>query len=236
MNPPLLLLGIAGCLGALLLFAADLILYYPADPTLRTARCYFRSIDPNGDSLAVSPMADISEARLMLGGVLGPVAAMLYGLGFLHVYFGLRPEQGAFLPALVAGSFTMTMIVGAVYHALFAYTGFIARALRSTADADGASPHLALSGILRQHQAYLLYTYRWAALPGFVGSLGFIATVLSRDTMYSTASVLLTPGLSAPLKLWLKHHECGDLVLCGGLTNLWNLLFLLTITWTATYP
>ena len=112
------------------MFVADLVLYYSKVPSERTARVYFASIDPNGERLAESPMADIAPERMMLGGVLGPVAAALYTLGFTQLYFGLVPDVGAFLPAIAAVGLSLMMIIGGVYHALFPFTGFLAKASR----------------------------------------------------------------------------------------------------------
>ena len=64
----MLVLALAGVAGAILMFVADLVLYYSKVPSERTARVYFASIDPNGERLAESPMADIAPERLMLGG------------------------------------------------------------------------------------------------------------------------------------------------------------------------
>ena len=41
-------------------------------------------------------MADIPPERMMLGGVLGPIAAALYTLGFTQLYFGLVPTSALF--------------------------------------------------------------------------------------------------------------------------------------------
>jgi hypothetical protein len=223
----LVLLGTAGCCGCLLMFVGDLVLYLPADPASRTAHVYFRTIDPNGVNLKESPMQDISDQRLMLGGVLGPVAAMLYALGFSSVYWGLGPVQGAVGPFIAAFGLSMSMVIGSVYHALFVYTGLLAKALRTN------GPLTPLRALLAQHQRYILYVYWWAAVPALVGSAAFAWSCLSRETIYPAASVALAPCFSAPIKVLLKRHSIGGLVLCGGLTNLWNLLFMVTLTVSA---
>ena len=93
---------LAGCAGCSLMFAADLVLYLPSERVLCTASIYFSRIDPNGNNLQASPMRDISDERLMLGGVLGPIAATLYALGFAGMYQGMRPSEGAMSPLLAA--------------------------------------------------------------------------------------------------------------------------------------
>jgi len=174
-------------------------------------------------------MAALSEERIMLGGALGPVAAMLYSLGFAQLYSGLRPSDGWVGPCLAFLGLSTMMVVGGVYHAAFVYTGLIGKALRS----DTESPTLRL--LLDQHQRYLLYMYRFAAVPGLIGSVAFIATVLSRQTQYPTSIIALAPLFSAPIKLWLKRQQFGGLVLCGGLTNLWNLAFMAAVTMSEIY-
>ena len=104
-----------------------------------------------------------------------------------------------------------------------------------------------MQDLLEQHQQFLLYVYRWAALPGLLGTGAFVWTCLNRETMYPRAAALVAPGLSAPLKLGLKKvapymeaaerasgrppmcETTGLLILCGGLTNLWNLLFFVVL-------
>merc|ERR1712046_18610 len=106
------------------------------------------------------------------------------------------------------------MVVGSTYHALFYYTGVIAK----EAQRD-KSP--GLIRLLSCHRAYLLYIYRWAALPGIVGSLAFVSTCLSRETKYPPWVCLFVPAWSAPMKLLLRSQMKGGLILCGGLTNIW---------------
>jgi hypothetical protein len=228
----MLVLALAGVAGAILMFVADLVLYYSKVPSERTARVYFASIDPNGDRLAESPMADIPPERMMLGGVLGPIAAALYTLGFTQLYFGLVPDVGAFLPAIAAVGLSLMMIIGGVYHALFPFTGFLAKACR---DASAKSPLAlpALTALVETHRRYLLYVYRWAAPPAIIGSLAFAWCVATRVTAYHTSSIILAPAFSAPLKLLLKRFNIGSVVLVGGLTNLWNLAFFCTLVWSA---
>ena len=78
----LILCGLLGCIGALLMFAGDLILYLPSSLAARSTRSYFETIDPNGEGLHDSPMRHMSDQRLMLGGILGPVSSLFYTLGF----------------------------------------------------------------------------------------------------------------------------------------------------------
>lgn len=189
--------------------------YYPGDAAKRDARTYFSTIDPNGDRLSASPMADLSTDRVMLGGALGPVAAVLYALGFTQLFWGLAPSEGAFAPLIASVGMCLMMVVGAVYHALFFYTGVLARACRDAKRVDDGAARLTHQ-LLQAHRRYLLYIYRWAAVPSLLGSASFAWCALTRPTLYPHAAVLLAPALSAPVKLWLRRHQTGGLVLCGG--------------------
>merc|ERR1711907_76437 len=220
----LTLLGLAGCIGALLMFAADLVLYMPSKPQDRTNAMYFQRIDPGGDQLHVSCMSSVSGERLMLGGALGPLAASLYGVGFTQLFFGLNPEEGVILPCISAVCLATYMIVGAVYHAIFAYTGFIAAAIATRAD------DRVLLDLLLKHQNYLKYMYKWAAIPCAVGSAAFIWCCFARMTIYPWPCAFFAPAMSAPLKKCMKQGGFGGLVLAGGLTNLWNLIFFVIVT------
>merc|ERR1711907_865153 len=167
----LTLLGLAGCIGALLMFAADLVLYMPSKPQDRTNAMYFQRIDPGGDQLHVSCMSSVSGERLMLGGALGPLAASLYGVD-----------------------------------------------------------DRVLLDLLLKHQNYLKYVYKWAAIPCAVGSAAFIWCCFARMTIYPWPCAFFAPAMSAPLKKCMKQGGFGGLVLAGGLTNLWNLIFFVIVT------
>ena len=83
---------------------------------------------------------------------------------------------------------------------------------------------------MRLHQTYLKFVYKWAAAAGLVGSFGFAYCCVVNETAYPPYMALLAPGMSAPIKKLLRRYSLGGLVLCGGLTNLWNLLFFCAVT------
>jgi hypothetical protein len=222
-----------GALGAFLLFVADLVLYYPSSkPEHRSAKSYFDKIDPGGNHLAESSMQEISNRRVMLGGVMGPVAAVFYNIGFIGVFLGLQDvttneEEGVsklVLPLTAALGFSFQMTIASLYHAIFAYTCFISKEIAKEKK-ESSSGNDALLRLISIHRDYLKYIYKWCAVPGLLGSIAFVWCCLSTKTMYAPATVCFTPALSAFVKKFLKQKSIGGLVLCGGLTNLWNLCF-----------
>lgn len=228
----------SGALGALIMFVADLILYFPVtNPQHRSAASYFSTIDPGGARLAHSSMQHVSLSRVMCGGALGPVSAVFYTIGFLGLYFGLQPEDPQesryLLPAFAAIGHSLMMTIAAVYHALFAYTCFLSKLIakleKEGADSKSRDEPRALYNILELHRSYLRYVYKWAGVSGMIGSIAYIYCCLVWTTVYPWYSILLAPAMSAPIKKLLKKHNVGGVVLCGGLTNLWNLCFFIAI-------
>ena len=76
-----------------------------------------------------------------------------------------------------------TDVVAGAYHALFAHTGFITQI--------GCNKKL-----LAQHQIYLRYVYKFAALPALVGGLAFFACVGSDASRLPRFVGCVAPPLS----------------------------------------
>jgi hypothetical protein len=225
-----------GALGALVLFVADLVLYYPSKPEHRSAKSYFDKIDPGGNRFAESSMQEISRQRAMLGGVMGPAAAVFYNIGFIGVFLGLQDvtneEEGLsklVLPLTAALGLSFSITIASAYHAIFAYTCFISKEI-SKEKKESSSGKEALLRLISVHRDYMKYIYKWCAVPGMLGSVAFVWCCLSTKTMYAPLTVCFTPALSAFVKKFLKQKSIGGLVLCGGLTNLWNLCFFLVLS------
>ena len=225
------LLALLGVFGALLMFVADLVLYLPIDCRLWSTSIYFARIDPGGDALLASPMGVLGEERVMIGGVMGPAAALLYACGFLclPVAYWQAPGMSQAFAVVAAAGLSGMMIFGGTYHALFTVTGLLAKARLQHAS-KGPLPAL-----MAGHQRYMKQLYRCAAVCGLVGSLSFIVAAHLPDSPFPPWICALVPAASAPIKKLLKHFEIGapaGLILAGGLTNLWNMLFFGAIYWS----
>ncbi|WP_321163009.1 DUF6796 family protein [Peptoniphilus mikwangii] len=66
---------LAGLLGAILMFLGDMTLYYDKND--------YSSDD--GLSSIIGIMKNVSRKRLYIGGMLGPISAFLYCVGFYHI-------------------------------------------------------------------------------------------------------------------------------------------------------
>jgi hypothetical protein len=220
----------AGAAGAIMLFIADLILYYPSKRKDRSAQSYFERIDPGGTNMAGSSMQGISISRVMFGGVLGPVASLAYSIGYFGILFGFGQNDhpsSLLLPMMVSISLSLCMTIASAYHAMFAYTCFLSKEIaKEKKEGSTTAPLLRL---VETHRTYLKYIYKWAAVPALVGSAAYAYACLFSSSVFSPWTIIFVPVMSAPLKKILKRKNIGSLVLCGGFTNLWNLCFFMSL-------
>ena len=136
-------LGVCGICGSVLMFIGDVLLYSSAAWGL-SGSDYFEQVDPVGgqpELLSASVMGTASQPRLIMGGVLGPLAEIFYLLGCLQMLLPSLPPKASewclsrcMWGLLACGGHVSAIIVVGAYHAAFAYTGFIASAF------DGSAP------------------------------------------------------------------------------------------------
>ena len=105
-----------GLLGSFLMFLGDMTLYYDSD-------------DYNGKDTInsiIGIMKNVSIKRLYLGGLLGPICAFIYCIGFYHIVLETQEKY------LTIGWFVFLinvfgMILGGAYHIQCAYLGLLSR-------------------------------------------------------------------------------------------------------------
>ena len=99
-----------GIMGGLLMFFGDLCFY-------------LRSI--SGADFITDPLMNTVPAnRLIIGGVVGPLAGLLYALGSLLFYFAFS-DHSKLLARMVTTLFVVMFVVGGAYHAVYTTYGFI---------------------------------------------------------------------------------------------------------------
>lgn len=105
-----------GLLGSFLMFLGDMILYYDSD-------------DYNGKDTInniIGIMKNVSIKRLYLGGLLGPICAFIYCIGFYHIVLATQ-EKYLNLAWFVFLINIFGMILGGTYHIQCAYLGLLSR-------------------------------------------------------------------------------------------------------------
>ncbi|MED9853935.1 MAG: DUF6796 family protein [Succiniclasticum sp.] len=105
-----------GLLGSFLMFLGDMILYY--DPNDYDGRDTINSI--------IGIMKNVSTKRLYLGGLLGPISAFIYCIGFYHIVLSCQ-ENYLSLACFVFLINIFGMIPGGAYHIQCAYLGLLSR-------------------------------------------------------------------------------------------------------------
>lgn len=105
-----------GLLGSFLMFLGDMILYYYSD-------------DYNGKDTInsiIGIMKNVSIKRLYLGGLLGPICAFIYCIGFYHIVLAAQEKylNAAWFVFLIN---IFGMILGGTYHIQCAYLGLLSR-------------------------------------------------------------------------------------------------------------
>jgi hypothetical protein len=201
--------GIIGLLGALLMFTGDMLLYGLFGSGAEFLNVYKK----------VTAAASLS--RLIVAGIIGPVAAFLYLFGLWHVYRNLE-QSGRILAKIILGALTLAIIVGGAYHAFWpAYSLVLKAKAAATAGAiDGLE-------ILDNHlREYMEKLYLVAEVPGFFGAALLFYAVLFRKTNYPRWMVLLNPGLLMLLEpLAEKIPAPIGAVIVGGYFNLTFVIF-----------
>ena len=105
-----------GLLGSFLMFLGDMILYYDSD-------------DYNGKDTInsiIGIMKSVSIKRLYIGGLLGPICAFIYCIGFFHIVLATQ-EKYLNLAWFVFLINIFGMILGGTYHIQCAYLGLLSR-------------------------------------------------------------------------------------------------------------
>jgi len=236
-------LSVFGIVGASLSFIGDMILYLPSDYSQwGDTTVYFQSIDPFGSNLSQSPMKDLSLNRIILGSIMGPFATIPYVLGFAQLYYGLLPnENGILLSLLSSIGFCITTIVGlASYHTGFVYTAILAKGTTTTAQqasnygatttSNTTAEERVIAKLMVHHVRNMKCLYVCMVIPALLSAICFMGTYLFRRTIYTLPSFLFCPIGSVPIKLAMKHFNVGGIILSGGLSNLWTLVFFVMLT------
>ena len=105
-----------GILASFLMFLGDMILYYDSND--------YDGKDTINNIIGI--MKNVSIKRLYIGGLLGPICAFIYCIGFYHIVLGIDEKFlnfGWFVFLLNV----LGMILGGTYHIQCAYLGLLSR-------------------------------------------------------------------------------------------------------------
>ncbi|MEL7060664.1 MAG: DUF6796 family protein [Acidobacteriota bacterium] len=213
----LVALGWVGLSGPLLMFAGDLLLYFQATSSEEFGQRIFEII------------RDHDFSRVALGGILGPVAAVLYMAAFLLAVLlidGRHPRSRIGIFSL----FAFMMAIGGAYHAQFPLLGFHVDAVQ----AGILPPSETFPGVAEQPAQYaLLLLFSYLGLGALAwGWFGIL--VAAGRTALPRWSVLLTPFLF----FWFSDlgallPQPLNVIVIGGWFNLCYLPLFSMLIWVA---
>ncbi len=196
-----------GLAGALLMFAGDMLLYY----TPKDFGYGPKSPAKERINAVIDVMKGLPAGRVMAGGMLGPVAAFLYCVGFYHIVL-MTGEQARALAVTAFLLSCLGIIAGGAYHSHCAYLGLLG---------DGENRQ-ALDTVMRYFQKLPLILYAGEGI-GFL-LLAFL--IVTGKTVLPRWMLLLSPGILFLLRPVVGRLPKGvRIIISGGWTNLISVIY-----------
>jgi len=195
-------LSLIGLGAALLMFVGDM--------------CLYGHFGSGTDAVSKLVITNESDTRIIVGGFIGPIAAILYCVGFFSVYAMISPKS-RILAVVIGGGAAVVMVFGGTYHAMWSIRAFLIKAGLSSGD---------YQGLYMQIRDYTSLFYNTMLAGAGVVSLLLLFAVLSRRSLYPRWSAVVNPGilfLFRPLAD-LIPAPLGAIV-TGGYLNLMFVLF-----------
>lgn len=205
MNKKLRITAWAGLIGALAMYAGDMLLYFTTES--------FADIEQE----LLPSMGLVSSARLFAGGVVAPFAMGLYLLGFYHLYLSVQPTHkkwglGCFL------LLSLGILFGGAYHAFFPAFGIVSR--------EGY-PHL-----ITPLMQYASIVGGISFVCQSIGWLLYGYLILRRATRFSRWVTLALPIVTLWVGELFKVLPAPFAILIGGgwFNHILSLFFIVTLT------
>lgn len=202
---------IVGLAGALLMFAGDMLLYYTPEDFAYDSK----SSSAEKIQAIVDVMKKLSTKRVMAAGMIGPVAAFLYCVGFYHIVLITDESMKTF--AMVAFLFScFGIITGGAYHSHCAYLGLLGE--------DRFKDALKVAEKYFQKLPLILYAGEG------IGFLLLVVLIVSGHTILPRWMFLLSPGILFLLKPAVGCLPKGiRIIVSGGWTNLIFVIYYLAV-------
>ena len=188
-----LMLGLSA---AIIMFVGDMLLYYDkqdyvSDGTFHTV---------------IALMKKVSDKRLYVGGIIGPIAAFLYCLGYVHIFYIVHKS------CLTVSVFcfmicSLAIVVGGAYHSHCSYLGIIGK----------LEDEKSMNSIIK----YFSIINMISMIFQVIGLLTLAILIVCGFTILPRWFSLLTLGvLYLLLPLWKRLPRGIHIIVCGGWANL----------------
>ena len=187
---------LVGFIAGVLMFSGDMLLYYDKRDYVSDG-----TLNP-----VIGIMKDVSDKRLYAGGVIGPIAAFLYCIGYYHMVL-IANHAFSVLATVGFLSACMGIIIGGAYHSHCAYLGLIGK----------ADDEKAMAIVIR----YFSFINMLCLVFQAIGLLILFACIVLGWTVLPRWLALLTPGILYLLLPLMKKLPKGiHIIVCGGWANL----------------
>lgn len=192
---------IVGLVGAILMFAGDMVLYYNKEDYMGAT-----TLEP-----IVAIMKKESRRRLYIGGLLGPIAAFFYCVGYYHLVLMVK-EEFQILGWICFFINCFAIICGGAYHSHFAYLGLIGR----------YDSKEALEEVCKFMNVQKTVAFGTQA----IGFLMMAIFILLKWTVFPRWMFLITPGILFLLVPVTRKLPKGfHMIISGGWTNLISVIY-----------
>jgi hypothetical protein len=202
---------ICGLLGSLLMLSGDMILYYTPQDFAYEANT---PIEQKLEAIT-QVMKNISQKRLICGGMLGPIASFIYCIGYYHIIL-MCDEKYQFLAIIAYLCLCLGIIVGGTYHSHCAYLGL----LGDNKYRDG------LNIVKKYFQKFSFILY----LNQGIGYLILIFLLAFKLTLFPFWMMFLSPGILFLLKPLVGRLPKGiRIIVSGGWSNWISVIYYLAM-------
>lgn len=196
---------VVGLIAALLMFCGDMLLYY--DKRDYVSDGMFNSV--------IEIMKNVSEKRLYAGGLIGPIAAFLYCVGYYHIVL-ISNNELSVLAIIAFLSSCMGIIIGGAYHSHCAYLGLIGK----------LDNKKAMDTVIH----YFSFINKFSLLFQSIGLLILLICIICGWTMLPNCFAVITPGILYLLLPLMKKLPKGiHIIVCGGWSNLIFVIYYLVL-------
>jgi hypothetical protein len=177
--------------------------------------CFYMVPISGEEFMRTNVMSTIPTNRLILGGMAGPLAGMMYALG-AFIFYSVFEHSHKRVAVWIWILFVVMFIVGGAYHSIFTTYGFV-----DSADTTGMIDKItALIGALRGV----------SFVAGLIGSILFIYMVLKYNTAFPKWIVIFTPTfwtlLNGPMVPYVPY-PLGSVIVGGWINICFTAFFIL---------
>ena len=196
---------IVGALAAALMFVGDMLLYYDKKDYVSDG-----SFNP-----IIDIMKNVSDKRLYCGGIIGPIAAFMYCIGYFHIFEVVSKDLDV-ISKICVGICSLAIIVGGAYHSHCAYLGLIGK------NNDTNS----MDTIIKYFSTLNLVSMIFQV----IGQLILTILIVGGFTILPRWMVIFSPGvLYLLLPIWKRLPKGIHIIVCGGWANLIFLIYYIAL-------